>query len=140
MKKIKQHILVSLLVLMVFLTSCFEERDDDFKIVGAVASIPVFTVSKSNPIVGEQITVSIRYYSENVAVNELRLTEAIGTGATPVVVQTKSISGFDVKNSYTDSFTYTVPSVPVGTRIAVGVQVQTENTLTNSRSANITVN
>jgi hypothetical protein len=145
MKKIKQHILVSLLVLMVFLTSCFEERDDDFKIVGAVATIPVLTLSKSGtsniPVVaGEQITVSFRYYSEHVVVNELRLTETIGTG-TATVVQTKTVSGFDTKNSYNDSFVYTVPALASGTTIRLGVEVQTENSLVNSRTApNLRIN
>ena len=139
MKKIQQHILVSLLIVMMTLTSCFEERDDDYKIVGAVASIPSLTLSKTNPVVGEQITISFRYYSERVPVNEIRLTETIGTG-TASVVQTKSITGFDVKNSYNDSFTYAVPSVTVGTKIILAVEVQTENELKNSRAGTITVN
>jgi hypothetical protein len=136
MKRIKYHILI-LLVIVTSLTSCFEERDDDYKIVGAVATIPVLTVSKATPVVGEQITVNIRYYSEHVPVTEIRLIETIGTG-TATVVQTKTISGFDTKNSYVDSFTYTVPTVPLNTVIRLTVEVQTENQLTNSRFTTIT--
>jgi hypothetical protein len=139
MKRIKYPILLLLVILMTGLASCFEERDDDYKIIGAVATLPVYTLSKSNPVVGEQITVSFRYYSEHVPVTELRLSETIGTG-TAAVVQTKSVTGFDTKNSYNDSFTYTVPAVPVGTKIILAVQVQTENELVNSRSGTITVN
>jgi hypothetical protein len=144
MKKLKYHILI-LLVIVTSLTSCFEERDDDYTIVGAVATIPVLTLSKSGtsniPVVaGEQITVSFRYYSEHVVVNELRLTETIGTG-TATVVQTKTVSGFDTKNSYNDSFVYTVPALASGTTIRLGVEVQTENSLVNSRTApNLRIN
>ncbi len=123
---------------MTGLTSCFEEKDDDYTIVGAVASIPVFTPSKSEPVAGEQITVSVRYYSEKAQVTEIRYTEKIGTG-TATVLETKSITGFDVKNSYNDSFTYTVPAVAVGTKIVLAAEVETVNELMNSKSATITV-
>jgi hypothetical protein len=139
MKKFRKNILLISLIAMTALTSCFEEKDDDYTIVGAVASIPVFTLSKSNPVAGEQITVSITYYSENAKVNEIRLTETVGTGAA-AVVQTKSIADFDTKNSYTDSFVYTVPASSVGTKIVLAVEIQTINALVNSKSGTITVN
>jgi hypothetical protein len=138
MKNVRKNILLSALVIMIGLTSCFEEKDDDYTIVGAVASIPVFTPSKSEPVAGEQITVNVRYYSEKAQVTEIRFTEKIGAG-TATVLQTKSITGFDVKNSYTDSFTYTVPAVAVGTKIVLAAEVETVNDLMNSKSATITV-
>ncbi len=139
MKKLANNILVSTFILAVSLTSCFEEKDDDYVVIGAVASIPVFTISKNNPVAGEQVTVNIRYYSENVPVKEIRLTETIGAG-TAAIVTTKTISDFDTEDSYLDSFPYVVPATAAGTAIRLTIEIQTTNDLVNSKFGNITVN
>lgn len=138
MKKFRKNILLSALVVLVGLTSCFDEKEEDYKIIGAVGTVSVMTVTKSSPTVGEQITVNIRYYSENVAVKQLRLTQTIGSDVT--VVATKDITGFDVNNSYVDTFTYTVPTAPLNTVIKLTTEIETVNNLTNSaKFVNITV-
>lgn len=139
MKKFKKNILLSALAILIGLTSCFDEKEDEYQIIGSVGTVAVMTVSKSQPTVGEQISVNIRYYSENVAVKQLRLTQTIGSG-TPTVVATKDISGFDTNNSYEDVFSYTVPAAPLNTVIKLTTEVETVNNLTNSNKfVNITV-
>jgi hypothetical protein len=142
MKKMNKKIstIAIAFALTLCLSACFDEYDEGYDIVGAVATIPTLTLSKSNPVAGEQLTLTFRYYSENIKVNELRLTETIGVGGTAAVVQTKTITDFDVKNSYQDSFAYTVPSVAIGTRIVLTVEVKTANELLNTRAGTITVN
>jgi hypothetical protein len=139
MRTIKNYTLLFVLMMSISLTACFEEKDDDFTVLGPVATIPTFTISKNNPVAGESISVSIRYYSENIKVKEIRLTETIGTGAATVVT-TKTISDFDINNSYVDAFNYVVPAVAAGTVIRLTVEIQTENDLVNSRFGNVTVN
>lgn len=138
MKKFRKNILLSALVMLVSLTSCFDEKEEDYKIIGAVGTVSVMTVTKSQPTVGEQITVNIRYFSENVAVKQLRLTQTIGSDVT--VVATKDVTGFDINNSYVDTFTYTVPAAPLNTVIKLTTEIETVNNLTNSaKFVNITV-
>ena len=139
MKALKIYSLALMLLTSMVMSACFEEKDDDFTVLGPVASIPAFTLSKNNPTAGETITVSIRYYSENIAVEEIRLTETIGTGAATVVT-TKSITDFDINDSYVDTFDYVVPAVAAGTVIRLTVEIQTTNDLMNSRFGNVTVN
>ena len=139
MKKFRKNILFSALAILIGLTSCFDEKEDEYQIIGAVGTVAVMTVTKSTPTVGEQISVNIRYYSENVAVKQLRLTQTIGAG-TPTVVATKDITGFDTNNSYEDVFSYTVPAAPLNTLIKLTMEVETVNNLTNSNKfVNITV-
>jgi hypothetical protein len=139
MKKFKKNILFSAIVIVVGLTSCFDEKDDDYKIIGAVGTVSVMTVSKAEPAAGEQISVNVRYYSEHVAVSQLRLTQTIGSG-TPTVVSTKDITSFDTNNSYQDVFSYVVPAAPLNTVIRLTLEIETANALTNnSKFVNITV-
>jgi hypothetical protein len=137
MKAIKIYSLM-LVVLLLTATSCFDERDEGYEMVGPVATIPVFTLSKTNPVAGETITVSFRYYSENVQVKQLRLTQTIGANAATVVAS-KDITNFNTENSYEDSFTYTAPAVAAGTVVRLNVEIETINGLANRRGANITV-
>lgn len=139
MTNFRKNIIFSALIMITGLTSCFDEKDDDYKIIGAVGTVSVMTVSKAEPTVGEQISVNIRYYSENVAVKELRLTEKIGSGAATVVA-TREVTGFDTNNSYEDVFTYTVPAAPLNTTIRLTMEIETVNDLTNNtKFVNITV-
>ncbi|MBT1696571.1 hypothetical protein KK083_06790 [Fulvivirgaceae bacterium PWU4] len=138
MKTFRKNILLNALVVLIGLTSCFDEKEEDYKIIGAVGTVSVMTVTKSTPTVGEQITVNIRYFSENVAVKQLRLTQTIGSDVT--VVATKDVTGFDINNSYVDTFTYTVPAAPLNTVIKLTTEIETVNNLTNSaKFVNITV-
>jgi hypothetical protein len=141
MKKIKRYTTIVLLALMIGMSSCFEERDDDFTVVGSVASIPVFTIP--NPLVsntiyyrvasGENLNVSIRYFSEHVKVTQYRIVEDFQDGTTPVTLYTEDVADFDVANSYIDTFQYTVPAFPVGKRFKLMIEIETENSLVNRK-------
>lgn len=131
-------ILFLLTILALSLTSCFEEEERLYNILGGVATIPVFTLSKTNPTAGETITVTIRYYSEHADVTNLRLKNRIGAGDL-TVVQTVPVTNFDRKNSYVHTFNYQVPAVAAGTVIRIEAEVETTGNLTNFRFQNITV-
>lgn len=131
----KKYNSVLALLFLFGLAACFDERDDEYDIVGAVATIPVFEISDTTPSAGDEITVSFRYYSEHVAVSELRLLANPGG-----VVTTKSITGHNLEDSYEDSFTYTVPAdTDTGMEITLTVEIETANDLVNSKSGTITV-
>ncbi|HEX8531304.1 MAG TPA: hypothetical protein VF646_14835, partial [Cytophagales bacterium] len=118
MNSIKKSILLALVaVLPLGVSGCLEEKDPLYDVVGPVATIPVFTASKTAPKAGETVTLSVRYYSPNAAVKELRLNETLGAGAKRTVVS-KPVTDFDTRNSYVDAFTYAVPEgTPATTKI-----------------------
>lgn len=135
----KKYISILTVFLLISLTSCFDEYDEGYDLVGRVASIPVFTVSATTAPVGGTVTADFRYYSEHEPVTELRLIQRISGQST--VADSKPISGHDVRNSYEDSFIYTIPQVAVGTVITLQIEVVTANGLANRGilSRNVTV-
>jgi len=135
----KKYISIFSVFLLVSLTSCFEEYDEGYDLVGRVASIPVFTVSANTAPVGGTVTANFRYYSEHEPVTELRLIQRINGQYT--VADSKEVTGHDVRNSYEDSFVYTVPQADVGVVITLQIEVVTANGLTNRGmlSRNVTV-
>jgi hypothetical protein len=142
MKKMKRNILICTFAILIGLTSCFDEKEEDYQIVGGVATVSVFSIPKATPYAvnaGEKTLVSTRYYSERVAVRQLRFFETIGTG-TRTLIGTRDITDFDIKNSYEESLDYTVPAVPSKTKVTLTVEVETENDLMNSRSLTMTIN
>lgn len=139
MKTLYKHsILILCLFLSTGLSSCLEEKDDLYEVVGAVATIPVFTASKAQPLPGETITLSLRYFSPNVAVKELQLNETIGTGS-KTLVTSKEITGFDTQNSYVDTFTYTVPAGLSKTSIVLEAAAIGTNDLAGTRTVTLTI-
>jgi hypothetical protein len=137
MKNLKNTILIALGIL-ISLTSCFDEQEDEYTVVGAVATIPVFTTPSANVNAGQTVRLPLRYYSENVDVRQVRFTQTVGTGA-PSVLLSKDITDFDRNNSYVDTLDYVVPALPLNTVIKVGVEVETINDLVNSKTVNLTV-
>jgi hypothetical protein len=139
--KSKLHILSLLLLSLLVLstTSCFKPNEEGiYDILGPVATIPVFTITPATPAPGQNATLRIRYYSENVPVKQLRFNAIIAGNKTNV--STKEISGFNTANSYEETFTYTVPQgTALGTVITLEVEVVATNDLVNSRRGNITV-
>jgi hypothetical protein len=126
-----------LLLAMFLLSSCFKEKDPIYEVVGPVATIPVFTLSATTVDPGQAITLKIRYYSENIAVSQLRLNQ-IRSG-TSQNVSTVNVTNFNTDNSYEETFSYTVPQDAAGSTITLQVEVETANGLVNRRSGNITV-
>lgn len=126
------------LLLTTALSSCLEDKEDLYDVVGPVATIPVFTASKAQPAVGETITLSLRYYSPNVAVKELQLNETIGTG-TKTLVTSKAIEGFDTQNSYVDTFSYTVPANASKSTIVLEAAAIGTNDLAGTRTLTLTI-
>jgi hypothetical protein len=137
MKFNKIYIVFALLPLL--FTSCFEENDEGiYDIVGPVATISVFTPTPTQPNPGSQVSLRIRFYSENVAVRQLRFNTIIGGVRTNVT--TRDIANFNTANSYEETFTYQVPAdMPLNTVVTLEVEIQTVNDLVNFRRGNITV-
>jgi hypothetical protein len=120
------------------LSSCFETYDEGYDLVGRVATIPVFNLSQSTAEPGTSITATYRYYSEHEEVTGLRLIQVLGDQSTEV--ESRSVSGHNIRDSYEGSFTYNVPEVEGGTVITLRLEVVTANELSNGRNANLTVN
>jgi hypothetical protein len=130
-----QRYIFSFLLLLAF-TGCFNEYDEGYDLVGRVATIPVLTISQASAAPGVAVQVNFRYYSEHEPVSELRLIQVVnGVRST---VSTKAISGHNLRDSYEDSFSYTVPAISP-TTVILRVEVVTANSLSNGRQANLTV-
>lgn len=120
------------------LTSCLEDKEELYDVVGPVATIPAFTASKAAPVAGETIELTVRFYSPNVAVKELILHETVATDAKQQITS-KAISGFDTNNSYVEKFSYTVPATAAGKKIVLEAAAVTTNDLTNTRTLTLTI-
>jgi hypothetical protein len=140
MRLIKKYFLLAIITVVPFgLSGCLEEKEGLYDVVGPVATIPVFTASRTTPTAGETINLSIRYYSPNVAVKELRLNETLGT-AQKRSVTSKVVNEFNTQNSYVDTFSYTVPAgTPRNTRIVLEMEAVTANDLVGNRTLTLTV-
>jgi enoyl-[acyl-carrier-protein] reductase (NADH) len=135
----KYFLLAALALLPLGVSGCLDDEEPLYDVVGPVATIPVFTSSKTAPTAGETVNLSMRYYSPNAAVKELRLNETIGTGPKRTVAS-KEVTDFDTRNSYVDTFAYTVPDgTPATTRIVLEVEAVTENDLSGARTLTLTV-
>lgn len=116
------------------LMGCYQEEDSMYDVLGGVATITVWTPSKTNPAANEAMTVRARYYSEKAAVTELRFYAKVGA-ADRTLVETVPITTFSNDDSYERIFNYTVPGgTPASTVIIFTVEVETTGDLINSRS------
>lgn len=140
MNSLKKYFLLAAVALLPLgVSGCLKDEDPLYDVVGPVATIPVFTSSKTAPTAGEAVNLSVRYYSPNAAVKELRLNETVGTGPKRMLVS-KPVTDFDTRNSYVDTFTYSVPDgTPATTRIVLEVEAVTENDLSGTRTLTLTV-
>lgn len=129
----------NILILMVIilgssLMGCYQEEDSMYDVLGGVATITVWTPSKTNPAADEAMTVRARYYSEKATVTELRFYAKVGA-ADRTLVETVPITTFRNDDSYERVFNYTVPGgTPASTVIIFTVEVETTGDLINSRS------
>jgi hypothetical protein len=140
MKKINIIILL-LLTVVVSLSSCFDEDNDEYSVVGPVATVPVFSIP--NPLVtnttnyrvasGENLRVAIRYYSEHVKVTQYRVIEDLQNGTPTTVLYTVDVTDFDTRNTYVDTLDYTVPVFPVDKLFKLTIEIETENDLVNKK-------
>ncbi len=134
MRLFTNYFIFTIYVLLAFGTSsCLEEKEGLYDKVGAVATIPVFTASKTAPAAGETITLTVRYYSPDIAVKELQLNETIAAGEKKTVAS-KAVTDFNTANSYVDSFEYTVPVDASKKRIILEVAAVSTNDLTGTRT------
>lgn len=134
-----KHISIFLALPILFtFTTCLEEPESEFDVIGAVGTISVIEVSNDSPAEGEQIEITMTYFSERVAVRELRLNATVGSG-TKTQVSTKTITNFSTSDSYVDEFVYTIPAGSSGEVIELEGEIVTTNDLVNSKSTNITV-
>jgi|GEM_PF-2947592 len=140
MHLIKKYVLFNIMALLPLgMSGCLEEKEGLYDVVGPVATIPVFTSSKAAPVAGESVTLSVRYYSPNAAVKELRLNETVGTGPKRTLIS-KPVTDFNTQNSYVDTFTYIVPEgTAAATGIVLEVEAVTDNDLSGRRTLTLTV-
>ncbi|WP_114752208.1 hypothetical protein [Pleomorphovibrio marinus] len=134
MKKLKYYL--SFLI-FIALSGCFETYEEGYDLVGRVATIPVFTLSQSAAQPGTSITANYRYYSEHEPVTGLRLVQILNGESSEV--DSRSVSGHNLRDSYEGSFTYNVPQLAEGTVITLRLEVITANELSNGRNANLQV-
>ncbi len=120
------------------LSSCFDEYNEGYDLVGRVASIPVFTISTGTASPGNNVTADFRYFSEHELVTELRLIQTIDGVVS--VADSKQVTGHNLRDSYEDSFIYTVPTTAsTGTNITLQIEVVTANDLSNRGNISRTV-
>jgi hypothetical protein len=133
-----RHIIYSICILMLLgLSSCFETYDEGYDLVGRVATIPVFNLSQSTATPGTSITATYRYYSEHEAVTGLRLLQLVEGQSSEL--ETRSVSGHNLRDSYEGTFSYMVPDLADSTVVTLRLEVITENDLSNSRQTNLLV-
>ncbi len=133
-----KQIIYSICILMLLgLSSCFETYDEGYDLVGRVATIPVFSLSQSSASPGASITATYRYYSEHEVVTGLRLVQIVGGQSTEV--ETRSVSGHNIRDSYEGTFSYSVPELADGTVVTLRLEVITANDLSNHRQANLEI-
>ena len=149
MRNFGKNILFSALTMIIGLTSCFDEKEDEYTIVGAVGSAVIITTVKDPltgfekalvdpPTPGDKIFVYVRYYSENIAVKQVKLSVVVGTGAA-TELWTIPVTDFDTNNSYENKIEYVVPVAPSKTAITFTAEVLTVNELTNTKTGIVTV-
>ena len=133
MKKINLTWLI--VMAMLVLPSCIlEDEEDEYTIVGGVATVTVWNPSKLNPTANEAMTVRALYYSEHAPVEELRFYAKVGA-ADRVLVQTIPITNHSTADSYEQIFNYTVPAgTPATTVIIFTIEVETPKDLVTTRS------
>lgn len=132
----KKYISIFSIIILFSFSSCFDEYDEGYDLVGRVATIPVMTLTPTSAQVGATVNVNFRYYSENEDVIQLKLIQIVGGQSSEVA--TKSVSGHNRMNSYNETFAYTVPQLNPGA-ITLRVEVVTSNNLSNGRNVNFTV-
>ncbi|MEK6477849.1 hypothetical protein WJR50_09955 [Catalinimonas sp. 4WD22] len=125
--KIYSKILV-VMVLAFALAAC--EKNEvlpDYQLVGtSTATIADISVSNEEPLPGEEITVTLYYVNlEEDPVISVELLEQIGDGEFSTVT---TINGTSVLTSaeVTQTYTYTVPDVEVGTSITLDMLLSSQ--------------
>lgn len=106
-----KHTLVALLATSLMLTSCLEDQDEEYQIVGAVPTVKLLNSAPATIDIGGSFDLEMRYYSPNVAVTKITVTEVItaadGTEKSTAIVEEQNITGFNTSDSYETSVSYT---------------------------------
>ncbi|MBX2958234.1 MAG: hypothetical protein KF846_18870 [Cyclobacteriaceae bacterium] len=133
MKKINLTWLIVMAILV--LPSCIlEDEDDEYTIVGGVATVTVWSPSKLNPTANEAMTIRALYFSEHAPVEELRFYAKVGA-ADRELIETVAITNHNTADSYERVFNYTVPAgTPATTFIVFTIEVETPKDLVTTRS------
>ena len=124
--------------LVIGLNACLDEEEPEFDVIGGVGTISVIEASNDNPAEGEQVQVSMTYFSEHVAAEEIRLNATVGSDA-KALVSSQNITDFDTQDSYVATFNYTIPAGSSGESIVLEGEIVTVNDLVNSNSTTVTV-
>ncbi len=126
--KIYSKILV--LITLLFAFSACEENDllPDYEKVGtATATLAEISVSKDEPLAGEEVTVTLYYVNRpDDPATQIELLEQIGSGDfTSEATLDESSAAAD--QEITRTYTYTVPNVEVGTEITLDMLLSSQN-------------
>lgn len=106
-----KHTLIALLASSMMLTSCLEDQEEEYKVIGGVPTVILLNSAPATTDIGASFDLKIRYYSPNAVVNNINITEVItaadGTEKSSEKLKDEAITGFKTSDSYETSFTYT---------------------------------
>ncbi|MDE0471034.1 MAG: hypothetical protein OXH57_03765 [Ekhidna sp.] len=140
MKLYNIKFLILYLLILSISTSCLEEQDEEFSIVGAVPTIILLNKSEI-PLtvdIGGSFDIDYRFFSPEVVVTKISITDTItsatGTEKNSGEIYSESISDFITDNSYERSLTYTASNAQLeaGDIITITIVLTASNDLSNS--------
>lgn len=121
--------IMALFVLVLGFSACAEnDLLPDYELVGtATATIADISVSNDEPLVGEEVTVTLYYVNRpDDPATQIELLEQVGSGDfTTEVTLDESTAAAD--QEITRTYTYTVPDVEVGTEITLDMLLSSQN-------------
>ncbi|MBT1710840.1 hypothetical protein KK062_21540 [Fulvivirgaceae bacterium PWU5] len=148
------HTLITTLILFVSLSACYEEDDNDKVLFDRAAPGKGFYPVSGNTFTnlnnptnttwryagGSDLALELVYWTED-RVKEVNMYATLGTGPREKVYagQYAEIAAFSrMKSADTLILRYTVPTVAAETTIKLEMEIINENTLTLTRSRNVT--
>lgn len=144
MKLIYKNIVLVGIVLTIALSSCLEDPDDEFRIVGAVPTVILLSSPPDSIDVGQTVNIDIRYYSPNVDVSGISMDATISAGGAEKSsgeVFSQTVTGFNTSDSYelTIPYTASAPGVASGDVVDLVISATATNDL-SSRTIEVSMN
>ena len=121
--------IMALVVTVTTLSACAEnDLLPDYELVGtATATIAEISVSNDEPLVGEEVTVTLYYVNRpDDPATQIELLKQVGSGDF-ITETTLDESSAAADQEITRTYTYTVPNVEVGTAITLDMVLSSQN-------------
>ncbi len=140
-----KHTLLALLASSLMLTSCLEDQEDEYKVIGGVPTVIIMETAPKMLDIGESFDLKVRYYSPNAVVTQLTVTESIssadGTEKSMTTTKDEAITGFKISDSYEFSYSYTASNAGLENTdiIIITFTLTAANGLSSSQSARSTI-